>query len=570
MTIEFTPLATPYVVAFITNVALLAVLWRHRDRRGARGFIVDVVGVILLSGTVALQMVSVDLATKQFWWNWRFLAVSLMSIGYLTMAVEYTNREDRITVRTGLLLLVVPVLTQVAVWTNDVHGLVYAHSVDPATGLAIPAFGPLYWVYAIPMVAYVLLGAALLSRLFLSMPGFKKQAATLVATIAFVLVGAVVWWLGIVTVDTLALTSTVKVVAFYVAVTRLELLDIVPVARSKVIDNMRDAVVVVNAADRIVDVNPAAERLLDGERVVGKPLADACPADISQYDGVTDVQDELAFEVDGEQRHFDLRISPLYEREAARTGRLIVLRDITPLKSREEELTVLNRIVRHDIRNEMNVITGRGDLLAPHVDPAGKEHFELMMESSTHVIELTEVVGDLMETIAGNDDLSVEPIPLERTIRNQLEKARTRYPDATFEYESCAPTTRVYANEMLSSVFTNLFNNAVLHNDGDQPEVRITVEDRGDAVRVHVADDGPGVPADRREEIFGRGRKGLESEGTGVGLYLVDTLVTGYGGDVWVDDADMGGAVFTVELPTVTDQHDAAADRSATVSTPRE
>jgi len=89
--------------------------------------------------------------------------------------------------------------------------------------------------------------------------------------------------------------------------------------------------------------------------------------------------------------------------------------------------------------------------------------------------------------------------------------------------------------------------------------VELSVEERADSVRLRVADNGPGVEPERQESIFGKGEKGLESDGTGIGLYLVHTLVASYGGEVWIDGApddgredgvaDLGGAVFVVELP---------------------
>ncbi|XGI84646.1 sensor histidine kinase [Halorutilales archaeon Cl-col2-1] len=79
--------------------------------------------------------------------------------------------------------------------------------------------------------------------------------------------------------------------------------------------------------------------------------------------------------------------------------------------------------------------------------------------------------------------------------------------------------------------------------------MEITAEEVEGHVVISIADNGPGVPDNEKDEIFGRGEKGLESEGTGVGLYLVDTLVENYGGEVWVDDSEMGGAAFKVKLP---------------------
>ncbi|WP_254524045.1 sensor histidine kinase [Natrinema caseinilyticum] len=564
---EFTPVALPYIAATVVCTVLLSTIWRHRDRRGAKGFILDIVGLVFLGLTVTLQMFATSEAQKIFWWNWRFVAGPLMAIGYLLMAIEYTNNEEYITYRTGAVLVVIPVVTQFAVWSNPRHGLVYSASIDPTTGLLVPTFEPFYWVYALTMFTYLGIGVYLLVRLFLSLPDFKKQAGILISTITFVVVGLVVWWVGRVPVDTLTLTSMVKVVGFYFAVDRLQLLDIVPVARTKVIDNMQDAVFVVNVVNRIVDANPAAKRLVDSDVVVGDSLEEAFPSSqITEFDDVSDAQSELAFDIDGETRHFAIQISPLTNLRGSQTGRLIVLRDITTLKNREQELTVLNRIVRHDIRNEMNVITGRSELLEEHVDPAGKQHLELVQESSNHVIELTQVVGELVETLTTNGDLDLEPIHLGPVIWNQLEKARTSYPSAEFVVDGELPTdVTVRADEMLSSVFTNLLNNAVLHNDAATPRVELSVTDRDESVLIRVADNGPGVPDEQRDEIFGRGQKGLESEGTGIGLYLVDTLIDGYGGAVWVETADGGGAAFVVELVKATSESELrAVSRSGT------
>jgi signal transduction histidine kinase len=78
--------------------------------------------------------------------------------------------------------------------------------------------------------------------------------------------------------------------------------------------------------------------------------------------------------------------------------------------------------------------------------------------------------------------------------------------------------------------------------------------DEGEGVaEVRVADNGPGIPEDQRDEVFGKGEKGLDSPGAGIGLYLVRSLVEIYGGDVWVEDNEPKGAVFVVRLPLCTE-----------------
>nr|WP_305882660.1 sensor histidine kinase [Haloplanus ruber] len=101
---------------------------------------------------------------------------------------------------------------------------------------------------------------------------------------------------------------------------------------------------------------------------------------------------------------------------------------------------------------------------------------------------------------------------------------------------------------MLGSVFRNLLNNAVQHSDRDEPSVTVSASATDDAVTVRVADDGPGIPDDRKERVFGKGEKGIESEGTGLGLYLVYTLVDQYGGEVWIEDNDPCGTVFVLQF----------------------
>jgi signal transduction histidine kinase len=107
----------------------------------------------------------------------------------------------------------------------------------------------------------------------------------------------------------------------------------------------------------------------------------------------------------------------------------------------------------------------------------------------------------------------------------------------------------VVANEMLASVFRNLLNNAVQHNDKDSPVVEITCDVHDEDVEIRIADNGPGIPDELKGSLFEEGKKGIESSGTGIGLYLVQTLVDQYGGDVWVSDNSPTGAVFHLQLP---------------------
>ncbi|MEZ3164951.1 PAS domain-containing sensor histidine kinase [Halorubrum sp. RMP-47] len=234
------------------------------------------------------------------------------------------------------------------------------------------------------------------------------------------------------------------------------------------------------------------------------------------------------------------------------------------LREQREQLDVLNRVLRHDIRNDMNVVTAWGEMLEDELTADGKEKLDRILRAGNHVIELTNVARDLSELIYGDGTPDLKPISLRQYLNEEIEKRQETFSNAKITMpEPPDHSTHVLANELLSSVFRNLINNAVQHNHTAQPRVAVTAEEVGDVVRVSVSDNGPGIPPDVRSDLFQEGHKGLESGGTGMGLFLVDNLVESYGGDVWIadrvdyafpdetDSDDLPGVVFIVELQTI-------------------
>jgi signal transduction histidine kinase len=218
------------------------------------------------------------------------------------------------------------------------------------------------------------------------------------------------------------------------------------------------------------------------------------------------------------------------------------------LRERTEQLEILNRIVRHDIRNDVAVIQGWGEALDEYVEESGDAYLQRIDDAARHIVDLTSTARDVVETIGGEETLDVDTVSLRPLLREEVEKKQSAYDEATFVCGGEIPAVDVRANEMLSSVFGNLFTNAVRHNDKDEPRVEISVDVDGSTVRAAVADNGPGIPDAHKETIFGKGERSLDSPGTGIGLYLVDYLVDEFGGEVTVEDNDPEGAVFTVDL----------------------
>lgn len=220
------------------------------------------------------------------------------------------------------------------------------------------------------------------------------------------------------------------------------------------------------------------------------------------------------------------------------------------LEEQRDNLETVNQVVRHDIRNDLQLVTAYADLLAEHIEVGSDRHeyVEKVQKSASHAVELTRTAREITDVMLTSED-DQEQVPLHNSLTSELDEVQAAYSEAAITIEGAVPAVDVLADEMLESVFHNLLTNAIQHNDKPVPKVTVAVEDRPDTVRVRVADNGPGVPDEQKEKIFGKGQKGLNSEGRGIGLHLVQTLVESYGGDVWVTDNDPAGAVFVVELP---------------------
>jgi len=262
---------------------------------------------------------------------------------------------------------------------------------------------------------------------------------------------------------------------------------------------------------------------------------------------------ETTVTLQGEERHVRTHKAPLSDDRTGIEGIVGSIEDITEqrrqretLETQTQNLKILNSVTRHDIRNDLQVVLGMAEVLRDHVDDEGMEYLETMVSKGNHAVDITRQARDLTETML-ESDYGTDRVPLKSTLETQIDEIRSTYDQAIITVEGEIPSTAVIADGMLASVFRNILANGIQHNDSEVPKLRVWVESADGRATVHIADNGPGVPDDRKDEIFGRGEKGLESSGTGLGLYLVDTLVDRYGGDVYVTDSDRG-AEFVISL----------------------
>ena len=229
------------------------------------------------------------------------------------------------------------------------------------------------------------------------------------------------------------------------------------------------------------------------------------------------------------------------------------------LESQRDQLSILNQIVRHDIRNDMQVVLGMGKRLSKRVEGEDSEAVDRLLSSARHVVELTTTMRDLTDVML-EQEFETRSVRINHVIESEIDVLQATTESAIIQTEGPPPHVSVHGDELLNAVFRNILRNAIQHNDAVVPKVVVECEVGHEVVQVRISDNGPGIADEQKEVVFGRGEKGLESSGTGLGLYLVDQLIRSYGGRVWAVDTDSAsdsktrsdtsdhGVTFVVEL----------------------
>ena len=218
------------------------------------------------------------------------------------------------------------------------------------------------------------------------------------------------------------------------------------------------------------------------------------------------------------------------------------------LEKRKEMIEVYDRLLRHDLGNDLQVISGFSDALVGMVDADEQtgNYAEKIHRTANEAADLISRVGDLVKTLEQDGELKARA--LEPILSDVVDNVNTKFETLSVDYDPAEFEYQVFAGDLLDSIFTNVLSNAAVHNDGDIHVEVYAEEPAPGTVVVGFADDGKGIVEEVRDEIFEMGKKGPDSEGTGLGMGLARALTESYGGTVEARDSDRGGADFRVTL----------------------
>ncbi|ELY54482.1 histidine kinase N-terminal 7TM domain-containing protein [Natronolimnohabitans innermongolicus] len=543
-------------VAIGTAAALLA--WRERPEPGAVPLVALLAGQCLWSAFLVFDLQASTLDAKLFWANVRWIGVVAIPVAWVFFSLEYTGRDRYVQPRYVALLSIVPAIT-VALALAD-SSLLYTDSSLVSENGALYLTrdpGPWFWVIAAYTYLLGLLGALpLLELIWHDSRPFRGQSAALLVGILAPWTANALFLAGAIPVPGLDPTPVgfaISGVAYLGALTRFQLFGAspspTPRARRLLFEQLPDGAIVIDAHDVIVDINESGAAILGTSRrsALGQPIRVVAPESVLvQTDDPTAEQRGVTGRHD--DRLYDVTVTQITDVRDRTIGRVITFHDVSEHVRQQQRHEVLNRVFRHNIRTETNVISSYATLLADDDDRGAAAkitdsaaRIELL---ATRAREITDVFDRAHEP--------ADPVPLESLLEDALAPVREEYPDARIE---CDPVDDVHVDGVLEPVFTNLVENGIEHDPSPEADatVRIAVEtaDDGDRVRVHVTDDGPGIDG-YEQTILERGAETPLEHSSGLGLWLAKWGTEIAGGAVSFDTDGRHGTTVIVEVPVLT------------------
>ena len=329
----------------ICLVAGILVLQTRRTTSGAIPLAVLMFALSWWDLTYSLFWAEAPAPYPNFWLYVTYVGAVIVPPALMLFALQLSDISYWLKIPFLIALCIEPLLVLIALFTDPWHGLFFAGQKTQGIGMLLRG-GPIFWMNVFYSYLLVLIGFIVLIRRFMQTVGiYKKQIGVVLIGVGFPWLNSLIFVLGFSpfpNADHTPLSFSIAGFAFTYALLRYNLLDILPIARHVLIENMTDGVIVIDAQNRLVDINPAAEQVLglSKKSSIGEPVGNLFSTWSTIIEAFYDVRDTQAIVPVGEPpyRYLDLKISPLYGDRHRFLGRLVVWRDITLLKKAQADL----------------------------------------------------------------------------------------------------------------------------------------------------------------------------------------------------------------------------------------
>ena len=339
-------------------------------------------------------------------------------------------------------------------------------------------------------------------------------------------------------------TLSMGLAGLWLAVTEYDLFEQLPASRSvgrqTAFDASDSAIVVTNNEDNVADLNPAARELfaVSALDTVGTPLDDLLPETVDNDD--LREGEPIIFRMPDSETVVEAIMTTATDDSGTPIGRTIVFTDITAERRRQQRIQVLNRVLRHNLRNDLNAAKGYVGVMADGGPEA--ETYQRKVESLLDDLVIIGKKAQLAENVLEADPLASSATPFPKLITDALDSINNEYDEVPVS-GSVPKSTALRINPVvIGSIIEELIENAVRHTDSE-----VTVSYDAETATLIVADDGPGIP-DHEIAVLDNAQETDLEHGSGLGLWLVKWGTDSFGGSVTFETDETGTRV-QVDIP---------------------
>ncbi len=534
--------------------------FNYRRMPFAKYFVLIMLSMAIWSFNYAFEVGFVDLEYKYFFARLEYLGMTFAPVAWFLFAAEYSGIFRTFTRRYEKLFFVIPVFTILSMLTNSLHGLHFtSYSLDTSGGFPLLVFqhGPFFWLFYIYSFFLIFLGILFFVRQFvrLTVP-YRAQAAIALTAACIPVLGNLLHIADIGPFeffDPTPFSFTITGMILFWGAMQHEFLNIIPIARENVIESMSDGYVVVDLSNFIVDINEAALVLKGKTRkeAIGKSLDEFFGEEIALFSG--DVPEgsfsrDFSLKDGAQPGYFTLTVTPLEHKDASE-GRLVMIHDITEiyryqeaLKQANKKINLMSNITRHDILNQVNVLSGYTELISEMLPSDVKEDPRI----SRYLKNLNKGIETIHNQIIFTKDYQDLGVvsPTWQSVAGAIREAAFAFSGQGINFSIENSSLEVYADPLLRKSFYNLFDNARAHGES-VTEIFCSYRKDGESIVIEIRDNGVGVPEDMKELIFEKS----VGKNTGLGLFLVRGILSITGMEIKETGKEGEGAKFEITIP---------------------
>ena len=578
-----------HIITAIICFVIIFLVYKMKDTPGRMSFILMLILAAEWALSLAFEAVAPTMHLKIFFSKCEYIGNMFVAVFYLQFTVAYTGKLSKVFSKYFYVFFIIPIITLLLAFTNEYHNILWTGFEWSPDGNNILIYYHGFWfaVATIYALILVIIGDINLALSFITYPAkYKRQVLYLIIGGIFPFLSTILYVLKLTPLkglDISAMGIIFSGIFFYIGITREQFLDLVPVARHLLIEKMRDAVITLDTVERIVDINPAANDILQLDKnSTGKVLSEALPV-LNSFVKNNINNGEKRQEVfinNPNPKWLDAMITPLMDKNEVYTGSLLVLRDITIRKTfemqvhevnlqlveSEQKLQELNNqkdklfsVIAHDLLNPFHVMIGYSEILTSDIDNMTNDEIKDITNHIKDAAELgNEILVNLLEWSRSQSNslkIDAKTLNLNTLIPSIIAQVDNLSKGKNIKIEfSSIPNAEVIADKhILTTVLRNLLTNAIKFSNKNS-EIDLIAINNDTAFSIIVKDYGVGIAKEDIDKIFRVDLKhttrGTNGElGTGLGLTLCKEFIEKHGGTLTLDSKEGVGSTFTINIP---------------------